>query len=752
MTPSARRIIIPLVVGLVAIGIALTMLLRPKVSPSGPSTSPSPTVQNGQPPETPEGEPTEEGSAVGADLAADIKGTPLPDDILKSLHVKEIEPRQAPMLPLGDLDPENGVMLVEFSQRAAGIERITFSNFWTTATAKRQAEQHRKDVAENVSNPTPIPDDSLRYVLQTAQQFQNSRLESLIPGGGTLPLFAAHHIDINGRSINLFSSNWEQYAPGKFLLEIVDGDDNVIVRVHRKYGRVPGKYVINLTQQVENNSPYEYTARLVHYGPSDLNRDLDAYADLRRIRFGYLLGPQRDPSGTSIRADSFVHDHQTLVSSYDHDDSNAELSDAQREVRRRLWPNPESIDQQYQLSWFGSTGRYFALGMMPGVTRRGVGRTLGEVVESVQYQVTHLNQKDALVLTLVQTPEHRLVPGTPISVANYQGAIFAGPLDRRMLSTEEPYATLQLEELVLFLMGSCFCNTFCTFPWLAHFLVAFLGFLHDYILFDWGLAIIALVVVVRTLLHPLTKRSQISIARFSKMMSTLKPEMDRLQERYKNDPASLQRETMALYREKGVNPVGCLGGFLPMFLQTPIWIALYATLYFAFELRHEPAFFGLFQKIGGWPFLGDLSASDHFFWHFQQPHSFWIWTFTGINLIPILMGVIFFIQQKYMTPPTATPLTPEQQSQQKIMKVMTVVLFPVMLYTAPSGLTLYIFTSSVIGVIESRYIRRHISEMELNPPKPKEKKKSDRMGRMYAEALERARQKSQKSKTFKERD
>ena len=74
-------------------------------------------------------------------------------------------------------------------------------------------------------------------------------------------------------------------------------------------------------------------------------------------------------------------------------------------------------------------------------------------------------------------------------------------------------------------------------------------------------------------------------------------------------------------------------------------------LYFAIELRHEPAFWGVFQLFGNWPFLADLSAADHCFWEFDEPFNFLMWNMTGINFLPILMGFVFYFQQKYMSPP-----------------------------------------------------------------------------------------------------
>jgi YidC/Oxa1 family membrane protein insertase len=325
--------------------------------------------------------------------------------------------------------------------------------------------------------------------------------------------------------------------------------------------------------------------------------------------------------------------------------------------------------------------------------------------------------------------------------------VFAGPLDRTLLSGTVPYSFLEMVGLIAYSLGGC-CS-WCTFAWLANILVAFLDILHTYIVFDWGIAIIVLVMVVRLLLHPISKKSQVQMQRISKGMAALKPELDALKARYGDDPKRMQQEQFRLYREKNINPAGCVGGFLPTFLQMPIWMALYAVLYLAFELRQQPAFFGVFQLFGGWQFLGDLSAQDRFI---PLPFSvnLFLFTLSSINIIPLLMGVVFYVQQKYMAPPTAQ-LSPEQAQQQKMMRVMTVVMFPLMLYVAPSGLTLYIMTSTLIGIWESKMVRRQVEEEERNPTPPKPSKTRDALGRMYEKAMERAQEKQQRSKKFKDR-
>jgi membrane protein insertase Oxa1/YidC/SpoIIIJ len=83
---------------------------------------------------------------------------------------------------------------------------------------------------------------------------------------------------------------------------------------------------------------------------------------------------------------------------------------------------------------------------------------------------------------------------------------------------------------------------------------------------------------------------------------------------------------------------------------------------------------------------------------------------SGINLLPMLLGIVFFLQQKFTPQPPST--TPEQEMQKKMMLWMSVLMFPLFLYNGPSGLNLYIMTSTTIGIIESKRIRDHIKQRE----------------------------------------
>ena len=239
------------------------------------------------------------------------------------------------------------------------------------------------------------------------------------------------------------------------------------------------------------------------------------------------------------------------------------------------------------------------------------------------------------------------------------------------------------------------------------------------------------------LLHPITKKSQVQMMTMGKQMQTLQPDIQKLKKKYKDNQQALNKEMMKLYREKGVNPAGMLG-CLPMFLQMPIWIALYAMLFLAIELRHEPAFYGFFQLFGGWSFLQDLSSPDAFIRFADQPVRLnfpllYSLDFSTLNILPLVWAVVMYFQQKYMTPP---PANEQAAQQQKMMKFMTL-LFPIFLYSAPSGLTLYILASSGAGIVDSKLVRKHIKEQEeagtLLQKKEKKKPKPggimDRLGK-----------------------
>ena len=272
--------------------------------------------------------------------------------------------------------------------------------------------------------------------------------------------------------------------------------------------------------------------------------------------------------------------------------------------------------------------------------------------------------------------------------------VFFGPKKRNLLNNAY-YASNLLKYDTTLVMTGGFCSI-CTFTPIINGLYAMLAFFHM-IFRDWGLAIICLVLVVRACLHPITKRSQVNMAKMSKMG----PEIERLKKKHGDNKDELNKAMMQFYKTQGATPIlGCL----PMFLQMPIWIALYSSLQSTFELRQSPFLWGL-------TWIKDLAHPDRLFYFPDHPIQLFFIHLDAINVLPIFLGIVSWIQAKVMRSQQPPASTPEQAQQQKMMQWMTLML-PVILYNGPSGLNLYIMTSTTIGIIESKIVRKHIKERE----------------------------------------
>lgn len=195
--------------------------------------------------------------------------------------------------------------------------------------------------------------------------------------------------------------------------------------------------------------------------------------------------------------------------------------------------------------------------------------------------------------------------------------------------------------------------------WVLKFFYSFLG--------NYGWAIIILTIVIRVPFIPILNKSQKSM----KKMSTLQPLMTEIREKYKKDPQKMQKEITELYKKHKVNPIG---GCLPMFLQIPVFIALYNVLLKAIELRGAP--FVLW--------IHDLSVKDPYY------------------ILPVVMGVTMLIQQK-MTPSTMDP------KQAKMMMLMPIV-FTFMFLTFPSGLVIYWLVNNLLAIVQQYYVNKKAAQ------------------------------------------
>jgi YidC/Oxa1 family membrane protein insertase len=210
-----------------------------------------------------------------------------------------------------------------------------------------------------------------------------------------------------------------------------------------------------------------------------------------------------------------------------------------------------------------------------------------------------------------------------------------------------------------------------TFAIIAKVLVSFLIFCHK-LLGSWGLAIIALTVSVRVVLFPLMWKTIQSGLK----MRMMKPEIDDINRRFADDPQQKQLATMELWKKHKVNPVA---GCLPTLAQMPVWFALYTTLQTAAELYHTPFLW-----------FRDLSAPD----------TVRVGTWEVPFLLPLLLGATTFVQQKIM-PQQMDPV------QQKMMSYMMPLVFTAMMLFLPSGLGVYMLTSSLLGIAQQLAVERY---------------------------------------------
>lgn len=551
---------------------------------------------------------------------------------------------------------------------------------------------------------------------ETVKLEENIHLQERVegPNGISAVPFAMIGLEIDGTFVELSGSGyeypvWAQLSPGVFECTIVDDLGNPIARVSRIFTMRDTPHAFALEQRVENLSADPHMFRIMTTAMIDMPKAKNGYAgDRRRVRYGTLKSPEIQGGSVRVSVDDDLHNRSKLLGSKIKDSNgNKYYAEAMP-----VWPTEKTIDKGDRLSWIGLSDRYFSVilhPMLDPLSTAPEDRLITSSIASIDRFVlnTYGSAPDTTIILTATSPPMTVEPGASVSIAN---GIYAGPRTKPDFNNDPVLAALNLPDMVVYNIGG-FCAG-CTFDWLTNILIAVLRIFYS-VVGDWAVSIMLLVVLVRGCLHPITRWSQIRMQRFGVQMQSMAPKQKALREKYKDEPKRMQQEMSKLWKEEGISPLGMLG-CLPMMLQSPVWIALYATLFFAVELKHEPAFYGIFQNItgGSWMFLSDLSSADAAIplplaMHFSFP----LWgNVSSINVLPLLLGVVFFMHQKYLTPPTQATLTPEQESQQKMMKVMMVVMFPVMMYTAPSGLALYFLTNSTMGIIENKWIRAHMKK------------------------------------------
>ncbi|MDR3211804.1 MAG: membrane protein insertase YidC [Planctomycetota bacterium] len=348
--------------------------------------------------------------------------------------------------------------------------------------------------------------------------------------------------------------------------------------------------------------------------------------------------------------------------------------------------NMTSPDNRAGIAWVGAKNRFFTTLLSAGVDglRNANGAQLRtfvplpellpkepDILESLKTQpVVNAGRGDTPVFEDVSL---LVVPGiiAPGGIAQAAYRFYGGPAVDSLLEQADPR------------FSGVISYTWHYFDFISRWLVELLTYL-DRLLGNYGLAIIAVTLLVRAGMHPLNRKSMVSMSKMSK----LAPLMKELQKKYASDKVRLQKEIGNLYR---TNNVSMAGGCLPMFIQLPIFFALYGAFSQGFPIRHA-------SFIPGW--ILDLSQPDSLYdfgWVIPVLQSRYL------SLLPVLYLALQYFQMSMQPKPS----DPQQASQQRMMKIMPL-MFVFIFYSMPAGLVLYFAVSSLFGVLENWWIRRMV--------------------------------------------
>ena len=194
----------------------------------------------------------------------------------------------------------------------------------------------------------------------------------------------------------------------------------------------------------------------------------------------------------------------------------------------------------------------------------------------------------------------------------------------------------------------------------------------------YGIAIIIITILMRIIVFPLTLKQEKSM----KKMRELQPELEKIKEKYKDNPEEYRQKTAELYRESGVNP---FGGCLPLLIQMPVFVALY------------------------WAFIGNTIPADaKFLWFtLKQPDRLFMMGNFAFNLLPILNVGVTYIQQKIMASATSGQ---ESNQQMQTMLYMMPIMMLFIFYNMPSGVTLYYLVSGALSLVQQYFILKGRSD------------------------------------------
>ena len=446
---------------------------------------------------------------------------------------------------------------------------------------------------------------------------------------------------------------WKQETPGTLTpsTPVILSWDNGKGLVFRRTIRVDENYMFSLSDEVENKSGTAVT--------------LYPYALISRHGIPTLEG--------------FFISHEGLIGVVGSDGlKEVTYADLQSEIEKNARRNPQAAmavreHKAMKSGWLGITDKYWAAALIPN--------------QSVEYDARFWAWRSAIPGAAAGAKEQfrdhfqadYRQPAVVIPAGGKGSAetnLFAGAKEVRLIDAYK--ASLSIKQF----------DSIIDWGWFWYFTKPM------FLLLDWingivknfGITILIVTVLVKLLFFPIANKSYESMAKMKK----LQPEMERIRDRFKDDKARQQQETMALFQKSGVNPIS---GCLPMLLQIPVFFALYKILFISLDMRHAPFF--------GW--IKDLSAPDptsmfNLFGLLPFPaFENYLLGYT-LGAWPLFMGLTMWLQMQ-LNPQQPDPM------QQAIFNWMPV-MFTVMLGGFASGLVIYWAWSNILSIAQQYYIMK----------------------------------------------
>ena len=444
--------------------------------------------------------------------------------------------------------------------------------------------------------------------------------------------YKKYHHDNREKNISADARLFELLIPGNKIIELKKNSDGTVSIITVVDGKLQVEQILAVKEKYLIESTYSFK-----------NLSDAAYTVEKAVICGGSAAPWHVLAGDSPRTMS--HRLDLMTAENDHEDIDADEDDEDY-----FFSKPPKV------KWAAVSNKYFC-----SILKESENRPYTIWQEDPRPQVTDARDKKYFVITIgAKIPEITLQPG---EVKSFTYNVYNGPKDSDALS-----AFAEDGEDVMHLAWG-------PLNLLARFLMWILNLLYS-IFHSYGISIIVLTLLVRTLFYPLTAKSNESMRKMQKVQ----PMFKELKEKYKDNPQLLNQKMTELYRTEGINP---FAGCLPILLQIPIFFALYAMLDNAIALRHVSF---LWAK--------NLAAADTIF---SIPLGFTL-PLINVNAIPVnplvLMMTALMIVQQRMTP--ASSMDPAQKRMMQMMPV--IMLF--FLYSLPSGLTLYWTVSNLFSIIQ----------------------------------------------------